>query len=116
MWRWCLLLAALVNTRGAVGQGLVFPGSSDSPSLSCTITRTGQKGECKLFEDCPALISPVDGTLIEMQACGVSFGQLQFCCPSSAERLTEGKRLRISVPAPPNVPKREEVIGSTSLR
>ncbi|XP_047735526.1 clotting factor G beta subunit [Hyalella azteca] len=103
MWRWCLLLTALVNVWGTVGQGLVFPGSSDSPSLSCTITRTGQKGECKLSTHCPSH-QRAAGEGAVSHVCGVSSELPLVCCPMSNDRLMEGKRGRITVPAPSNEP------------
>ncbi|XP_018017030.1 CLIP domain-containing serine protease B9 [Hyalella azteca] len=106
MWQLCVLVTTLVHSGGVVGQGLVFPGSSDSPSLSCTITRTGQKGECKLSTHCPSH-QRVAGEGAVSQVCGVSSELPLVCCPIPPERLIDGTRgnlQRKTVSAPPDEP------------
>ncbi|XP_018010230.1 clotting factor B [Hyalella azteca] len=106
MWQLCVLVTTLVHSGGVVGQGLVFPGSSDSFSLSCTITRTGQKGECKLSTHCPSH-QRAAGEGAVSQVCGVSSELPLVCCPIPPERLIDGTRWdlqRKTVPAPPNEP------------
>ncbi|KAF2358124.1 Serine proteases trypsin domain [Trinorchestia longiramus] len=98
-------------------QGLIFPGSKDSPSLACTISRSGQKGRCTLRSKCPALRrGPVPEIFFD-QICGRRGVMQMVCCPLTPERLVTNSTFSIInklVPAPSNEPECGRIIAQAT--